>query len=101
MIVSETPVEDALPLLLQRIVPQPLGIYYKTRIRETYGTDPLVAETMKQEVGVPIGETEHHIVDEMGIDIPKTELPVVQPFNGCVWLVEHDDWICHSSLFLM
>ena len=56
---------------------------------------------MEQVIGVPIGPFEYDVVDEAGVDGPKTELIVIQYFDGCMRLIEYNSVVLHTVIVLV
>ena len=56
---------------------------------------------MKQEISMPIGPLKDNVTDEALINIPKTQLVVVQAFNRGMRLVKNNSLVLHIVIILV
>ena len=50
----------------------------------------MVIQTMKKEVGVPIGPFNHHIVHKVVVDVPKTLVRIIQALYRGVGFIQNN-----------
>ncbi len=56
---------------------------------------------MKQEISVPIRPLKDNVIDEVLINVPETQLVVVQAFNRGVRLVKNNSFVLHVVIILV
>ena len=56
---------------------------------------------MKQEISVPVSPLQDNVIDEALINVPKTQLVVVQAFNRGMRLVKNNSFVLHVVIILV
>ena len=56
---------------------------------------------MKQEIGVPISPLKDNVIDEALINVPETQLVVVQAFNRGMRLIKYNSLVLHVVIILV
>ena len=56
---------------------------------------------MKQEISVPISPLKDNVIDEALINVPETQLVVVQAFNRGMRLIKYNSLVLHVVIILV
>ena len=56
---------------------------------------------MKEIVSVPVSPLQHNVIDELLVNVPKTQMLVIKPLDGGMRFIKNNSGVLHTVIILV
>ena len=58
-------------------------------------------KSMKKIIGVPVCPFQHDVIDELIVNVPKTQMLVIKPLDGGMRFIKNNSGVLHTVIILV